>query len=138
MPKTEGYILRIATKEWVKQVFDMAIYYTSARRKWKVGQTIIFVHKTNVGDSVVGYGKIGNVYSFDELSEEEKRYCERHGWKKALEFTYVVNFGNPLPLRNTFLKELKLRGKTLHSFPLSKEQIDSIISKAEKMQKTKA
>ncbi len=138
MADAEGYLLRIATKEWVNQVFDMAIYYTSARRKWNSGQTIIFVHKTRVGDAVVGYGEIGNVYSLDELSEEEKRYCKKHGWKEALEFKYVISFESPLPLRETFLKELKLRGKTIHGFPLSKEQIDSIISKAEKIQKAKA
>jgi hypothetical protein len=55
----------------------MAIYYTGFHRKWKVGQIIVFVHKTALGDAFVGYGEIGNVYSLDELSEEERRECER-------------------------------------------------------------
>jgi hypothetical protein len=77
MAKVDGYILRIATKEWVDQVFDMAMYYTGFRRNWKVGQIILFVHKTALGDAFVGYGEIGNVYGLDELSGEERRKCEK-------------------------------------------------------------
>jgi len=133
MVETGGCILRIATEEWVDQVFNLAIYYTSARRKWKIGKTIIFVHKTNIGDALVGYGEIGNVYAFDELSEEEKRECERWGWKKAIEFKYIIRFKKPLPIKETLLKDLKVRGKSLHGFPLSKEQLNSIISQAEQL-----
>lgn len=129
-----GYILRIATKEWVDQVFNLAIYYTSSRRNWKMGQCIIFVHKTKIGDAFVGYGEIGNIYASDELSEDERRECEKWGWKKAIEFKYVIRFDKPLPIKETFLKNLKLRGRFLHCFPLNKEQLSSIISKAERLQ----
>jgi hypothetical protein len=134
MSEPKGYILRIATAEWVSQVFDMAIYYTSLRRGWKTGQIVMFVHKTDVGDAFVGYGEIGNVYGANELSNEEKRECEGHGWRKAIEFKYVIRFEKPLPVKQTFLKDLKVRGRTLHGFPLSKEQLDSIITKAETFQ----
>ena len=134
MAEAEGYILRIATKEWVDQVFEMAIYYTGFRRKWKVGQIILFVHKTALGDAFVGYGEIGNVYGLDELSEEEKRECERWGWKKAIEFKYVIRFEKPLPIKETFLKDLKIRGRTLHGFPLGREQLNSIIGSVEGLQ----
>jgi len=134
MVEADGYILRIATIEWVDQVFNLAIYYTSTRRKWKTGQTIIFVHKTNIGDAVIGYGEIGNIYASDELSEEERHECEKWGWEKAIEFKYIVRFDKPLPTKETFLKNSKLRGKFLHGFPLSKEQVDSIINKAEQFQ----
>mgnify|MGYP001026406128 CR=1 FL=1 len=133
MVEADGYILRIATEEWVDQVFNLAIYYTSARRKWEIGKTIIFVHKTNISDAFVGYGEIGNVYAFDELSEEERRECERWGWKKAIEFKYIIRFEKPLPIKATFLKDLKVRGKSLHGFLLNKEQLDSIISQAEQL-----
>lgn len=133
MVEANGYILRIATKQWVNQVFSMAIYYTSARRQWKPGQTIIFVHKTNVGDAVIGYGVIENVYEKDELSEEERRECEKYSWKKAIEFKYVKK-AKPLPIKETILKDLKLRGKYFHGLPLNKEQLDSIISQAEHLQ----
>jgi predicted transcriptional regulator len=131
MGEAEGYILRIASEEWVRQVFDMAIYYTSLSRKWKEGQTILFVSKTSVGDMVIGYGVIQGVISTDELSEEERRKCEEHGWKRAIEFTYVKRFEKPLPLKKTFLKDSKFRGRYLHGLVISKEQLDSIISQAE-------
>jgi len=46
MVAADGYILRIATEKWVDQVFNLAIYYTGARRKWKAGQTIVFMQIT--------------------------------------------------------------------------------------------
>lgn len=97
----------------------------------EVGQTILFVHKTNKGDAVVGYGEIGDIYSADELSGEERRECEKYGWKKAIEFKYVKEFEKPLPIKETLLKDLKLRGKYFHGLSLKKEQLNSIISKAE-------
>jgi glutamate mutase epsilon subunit len=90
------------------------------------------VGKTEFGDAFIGYGVIENVYEKGELSEEEQRECETYGWRKALEFKYLVRFEKPLPLKETFLKELKLRGKTLHSLPLTKEHLNSIIGQAEK------
>jgi len=129
--EVNGYILRIATPEWVDRVFDLAIYYTSTRRKWEAEQTIVFVHKTDMGDAIVGYGVIGNIYALDELSEEERRECQRQGWKRAIEFKYVVRFDKPLPVKETFLKGLKLRGRYLHGLPLNREQLDSIIRQAE-------
>ena len=134
MVEADGYILRISTKRWVDQVFNLAMYYTGARRRWKVGQTIIFVHRTSLGDAVIGYGVIGDIYESDELSEEERRECEKHGWKKAIEFRYIIRFENPLPIKETSLKDLKLRGKYLHSLPLNKQQLDAIISQAEDLQ----
>jgi len=132
MVEVDGYILRIASKQWVEQVFNLAIYYTSARRKWKEGQTILFLHKTSKGDAFVGYGEIGEFYSVDELSEEEKRECEKYGWKKAIEFKYVKEFEKPLLIKETFLKDLKLRGKYFHGLSLKKEQMNSIISQGER------
>ena len=134
MVEADGYILRISTKEWVDQVFNFAIYYTSTRRKWNAGQRIMFVHKTSVGDAIIGYGEIGNIYASDELSEEERRECEKWGWKKAIEFKYVVRFDKPLPVKETILRDLKLRGRYLHGFPLNKEQLNSIIKQAEQLQ----
>jgi hypothetical protein len=131
MVEADGYILRIAKKEWVNKVFDFAIYYTSSHRNWKNGQRTLFIHKTSLGDAFIGYGEIGNIYALDELSNEERRECERWGWKKALEFKYVVKFDKPLSMKATFLKDSRLRGRSLHGFPLKKEQIDSVISKAE-------
>ena len=76
---------------------------------------------------------IENVYEKDELSEEERLECEKHGWKKAIEFKYIIKFEKPLPVKETFLKDLKLRGKYLHSLALSKEQLKAIIGRAESL-----
>lgn len=132
MATPKGLILRIATKEWVNQVFDYAIYYTSARRKMSAGQTVLFVHKTRFGDAFIGYGEIGNIRTVEELSEFERSLCEKWGWKRAIELKYIVKFEKSLPIRETFLKDLKVRGKTLHCFPLSEEDLNQIIGKAEK------
>ena len=131
MSDVSGFILRITTKQWVNQVFNMAIYYTSIHRKWKSGQTILFVHKTNLGDAIVGYGVIENVNEKDELSDEERHECERGGWKRALEFKYVKQFDSPLPIKETFLRGSKLRGRYFHGLKLNKEQLDSVMTQAE-------
>ncbi|MEM3673425.1 MAG: hypothetical protein QW468_04290 [Candidatus Bathyarchaeia archaeon] len=92
------------------------------------------MHKTSVGDSIIGYGVIGNTYGLDELSEEERRECERNGWKAAIEFKYVKEFEKALPLKETVLKDINARGKFLHGLPLSSEQIESVINQAESSQ----
>lgn len=123
-----GYILRIVSEEWLDEVFNLAMYYTSVRRKWAPDQTILFVHKTTVGDAFVGYGVIKSVYENEDLPEEEKNRCEEHGWKKAIEFTYVIRFEKPLLVKNTFLKSLKVVGRCLNGYPLDKEMISAIIT----------
>ncbi|MBS7621876.1 hypothetical protein KEJ32_07185, partial [Candidatus Bathyarchaeota archaeon] len=127
---SEGYILRIAKKEWIERVFDSAMYYTGVRRRWKIGQTILFLSKTELGDSFIGYGIIERVYEKEELSDEERKECEKYGWQKAIEFKYLIRFEKPLPIKETFVKDLRLCGKTLHGLPLKAEQLESIISQA--------
>jgi len=87
-----------------------------------------------MGDAIIGYGEIRSIYELDELSEEEKRECEKWGWKIAIEFEYVVRLDKALLVRDTILKESKLRGRSLHAFPLNKEQVNAIIAQAERLQ----
>jgi hypothetical protein len=129
-----GCILRIDRKQWVRQVFALAIYYSSIHRRWQTGQTVLFAHKTKAGDAFVGYGVIKDIYEKNELSDDEKRECEKQGWKKALEFSYVIEFKNPLPIKETFLKDSKLRGRYFHGLYLTKQQLDSILEQAENLQ----
>lgn len=131
MAESDGCILRIATKQWVDQVFDTAFYYTGLHRKWKQGQTIVFIHKTERGDAAVGYGVLENVHDRDELPEEEKLECEKHRWTKALEFSYVIKFEKPLLVKETFLNDTKLRGRYFHGLSLSGKSIQRLISQAE-------
>jgi tRNA uridine 5-carbamoylmethylation protein Kti12 len=129
MAEIAAYVLRIMSDYWVNNVFDMTIYYTNLRRKWKPDQSIIFINKTKSGDSVVGYGVIENVCQQNELPEEERREPEK--WKEDLVFKYVIKFEKPLPIKKTFLKEPKFRGKFLHGLALNGEQLDSILRQAE-------
>lgn len=131
MSEVGGCILRIASKQWLNQVFSMAIYYTNMRRKWRHGQTILFVHKTNVGDALVGYGLIERACEKDELSEQDKYACEKGGWRRAIEFKYVKQFDKPLPIKDTFLKGSKLRGRYFHGLRLGKNQLDALLAQAE-------
>jgi hypothetical protein len=131
MSEVDGCILRIATKQWVDQVFSMAIYYTSMRRKWKAGQTILFVHKTNVGDALVGYGLVEKTSEKDELSEHDRHECERGGWKRAIEFRYVKRFDKPLAIKETFLKGSRLHGRYFHGLKLNRSQLEAILTQAE-------
>lgn len=122
---TEGYILRITTKKWVKQVFDWAMYYTSAPRKRTPEQTILFLTRTDVGNAFINYGILEKILDTDELSEEEHYRCKKHCWKKALEFKYILKFEKPLPIQKTFLKDSKLRGAYLHGLKLDQDQLNS-------------
>jgi hypothetical protein len=127
-----GYILRIATEQWVDHVFEMAIYYTNMKRKWKSGQAILFIHKTRIGDALVGYGVVDHAAERSALSEEDRLECERGNWKRAIEFKYVKRFEKPLLVKQTFLKDSKLHGKFFHGLELNKEQLEQIMGQAEK------
>jgi hypothetical protein len=129
MAEIAAYVLRITSDYWVNHVFDLAIYYTNLRRKWKPDQGIIFIHKTESGDAVIGYGIIENVCMQNELPKEERFEPEK--WKEAIVFKYVIKFEKPLVTKKTFLKEPKFRGRFMHGLALNKEQLDSIVSQAE-------
>jgi hypothetical protein len=131
MSETAGYVLRIASEKWVNRVFEMAIYYTNVRRNWKSGQTILFLHRSQSGDAFVGYGIIDRACGIDDLNEEEKRDCEEGGWKSALEFLYVRLFDDPLLIKETFLKDTRLRGRYFHGLGLSRGQLRLIMEAAE-------
>jgi hypothetical protein len=84
-----------------------------------------------MGDAFVGYGLVENTYKKDELSEHERCECEKGHWKRALEFRYVKQFEKPLYIKETFLKDTKLRGRYLHGLSLAEKQIKSIVAQAE-------
>ena len=129
-----GYVLRISATEWVDHVFDVAIYYSSLRRKWKPKQVMLFVHKTSMGDAIVGYGVVESACEKQELPEHERQECERHGWNKALLFEYVMRFRKPLLIKETFLREPQFRGRYCHGLQLSDKEITSILKQAERLQ----
>jgi hypothetical protein len=131
MSEFGGYILRIASKEWVNEVFNMAVYYTNMRKKWMKGQTVLFLHKISLGDALVGYGLVERAWEKEELSELDRNQCDRGNWKRAIEFTYVKQFDEPLAIKNTFLKSSKLRGRYFHGLRLNHSQIEALLAQAE-------
>jgi len=127
---SHGYILRITKDEWVKQVFGLKKYYAGVKRKWEPELTIFFARKAEKGDSFLGYGIIESVLKTEELSEEERDECEKYGWNRVINFKDVVKFDFPLPIKETVLKDVRVRGNRLHGYRLTPEQIQSILNKA--------
>jgi len=130
MSQASGYTLRISGEEWVEHVFNMAIYYTNLTKKWNSDATVLFVHKTEVGDAFIGYGILDRVLDRDELADDEKLDCQRGGWKRAILFEYVMRFEKPLPIKETFLKNSKLRGRFFQGMELKREQVEDILKQA--------
>lgn len=129
-----GYILRISRDDWVRQVFEKRKYYPGIMRRWSRGTTILLARKTEKGDSFIGYGIIGRIDMPWELPEEELEYIRSHGWKCVLVFKNLMRFEKPLPLKETFLRDDRRKGKFLHGVPLTVEQVDSILEAAEDLQ----
>ncbi|HJW97870.1 MAG TPA: hypothetical protein VJ529_01990 [Candidatus Bathyarchaeia archaeon] len=134
MSEVQGYVLRIKDEKWVEQVFDMAIYYSNLNRRWSPGQTVLFVHKTRLGDAFVGYGIVSHAKQKRYLPDEERVQCEQGGWRKAIEFKYVVRFEKPLLVKETLFSNSKLRGRYFHGLKLNREQVEVVVRKAEELQ----
>jgi len=126
----QGYILRITKDEWVRQVFDRKRYYAGVKRKWEPGLTILFARKAEKGDSFLGYGIIESVLKTEELSEKERAECKKYGWNRVINFKNIVKLDPPLPIKETVIKDVGVRGNRLHGFPLTSTQIQSILNKA--------
>jgi len=126
-----GYVLRIAREEWLAQVFDNAIYFTSMRRRWAQDQIVLFVHRMAAGDSFVGYGVILRACESEVLPREERLLCEEGRWRTAIELSFVKKFDRPVLVRDAFQRGLKLRGRCLQGLRLGEDEVDAVISAGE-------
>ena len=129
-----GYILRISTDEWLKQVYDRKKYYSGVMRQWKRGNVILLAKKTDAGDSFIGYGVIDKVEMLWELSPEDEAYCKEHGWKCAISFQPLIRFEKPYPIRESILADDPRKGRLLHGARLTEDQVDAILEAAEDQQ----
>jgi hypothetical protein len=127
---SHGYILRISRDEWVRQVFSIKKYYAGVKRKWEPNLTILLARKAEKGDSFLGYGVIESVVKTEELSGRERDECEKYGWNRMIKFKDVIKFDPPLPIKETAVKDVGVRGNRLHGYRLTPEQIQSILSQA--------
>lgn len=125
-----GYILRIATDEWLKQVYRLKRYYPGLNRRWDEGTVILLAKKAEAGDSFIGYGIVERVMRPEELPPDERAYCEGHGWKGAIVFKELYSFDPPYPIKESILKGDSRKGKYLHGVRLTVEEVNSIIESA--------
>ncbi len=125
-----GYILRIATDEWLEQVYRLKKYYPGLNRRWDEGTVILLAKKAEAGDSFIGYGIVERVMRLEELPPDERAYCEEHGWKSAIVFKELYRFDPPYPIKESILKDDPRRGRPLHGVRLTVEEVNSIIESA--------
>ena len=128
-----NFVLRIAKDEWFKQVFSIKKYYPGVPRRWKPNDLIFLVKRTDKGDSFVGYGVIKKFIERNKLSKAEREECEKMGWRGALVFSELYKFDPPLPIKETILGGLKVRGRCWHGYPLTDEQVNSLLKAVKKL-----
>jgi len=127
-----SYILRISKEEWYRQVFSIKKYFPGVPRKWEPGGAIFLARKTEKGDSLIGYGIIKEFVKRDLLPEDRRKECEKMGWKGAIVFGELYKIDPPVPIKETILVASKARGRCFHGYPLTKDQIDSILRTVKK------
>lgn len=129
----QSYILRITKEEWFRQVFSIKKYYPGVRRKWEPGGGILLIRKSEDGDSFVGYGTVKEYIRRDLLPDKEREECEAMGWTGVLIFNDLFRFDPPLLIRDTILSGGRAQGRCLHGYPLTQEQVESILDKARQL-----
>uniref|UniRef100_A0A6M3MFI4 Uncharacterized protein n=1 Tax=viral metagenome TaxID=1070528 RepID=A0A6M3MFI4_9ZZZZ len=130
MEETPGYVLRISSDEYLLQLKEIKKYYPGIQRHWRKGTPILFAKKVKV-DSFVGHGIVEKVEMLWEMTPEEEDYCRQNKWKQALTFMPLVMYENPLPLKETFLKDDKRKGMFLHGIKLTENQVAELLETAE-------
>ena len=89
--------------------------------------------RSDKGDSFVGYGVMEEFVKENELPDEEKRKSKNRGWKGAIIFSELYKFDPPLPIKETILGNLGIRGKCWHGYKLTEERIEAILEAAEEL-----
>ncbi|MEM3715608.1 MAG: hypothetical protein QW341_00435 [Candidatus Bathyarchaeia archaeon] len=77
------------------------------------------------------YGVVKRFVRREDLSDEERRECERMSWKGSIVFSELYRFDPPLLIKETTLSGLRARGKCWHGYPLTEEQVNENLSAAE-------
>jgi len=125
-----NFILRITREEWFNQVFSIKKYFPGIGRRWEPDGTILLVRKAEKGDSFVGYGVLEEFVNRDLLPEEKRKECETMGWRGVLVFNKLYRFEPPLRIKDTVIGASKAKGKCFHGYPLTQEQVNSILKAA--------
>ena len=130
----KGYFLRILYDEWVESVFWSSRYYTGLRRRLDRGTYVFFLKKTEVGDSLVGYGVVAKTLLYEELMEAEKQLCRERGWDRCVIFESMTKLKKPIPLKDLPVNLGGARGRLLHGRKVEGEGLRRLLGflKAEK------
>ncbi len=119
--------LRILREDWANRVFEKRMYYTSLKRRWEKGLECFFIMKTDVGDSVVGYGILEDYKAKEDWLKIGGEHFMEHPWKTVLKFGKLVKFQNPIPVKELQLDQ-RLKGKYLHGVKIDQFLVDRILS----------
>jgi len=124
----EGHVL-VVREEWVERVLSSATYYTGLRaaRGWRPGDMVILVARTELGQSIVGYGIISRIRRREEFEEEEEVLFKEHGWDTAIELEPLVPVKPPIPVEETPLAGLGVRGRYLHGRKITGELLEAMM-----------
>jgi hypothetical protein len=126
----KSFILRITKEKWYRQVFTIKKYYLGVPRRWEAGGTILLARKAEKGDSFIGYGVLERFVKRDLLPEETREKCKKMGWKGELTFSELYELEPPLPIKETILSGSRAKGRYLHGYPLTQEEVTSILNTA--------
>ena len=122
-----SYVLRITREEWYRQVFSIKRYFPGVPRRWDPGGMIFLVRKAEKGDSLIGYGVIGEFVRREYLPEARRRECEKMGWKGSIVFSELYKIEPPVPIKDTLLGASGARGRYLHGYTLTDDQADLLL-----------
>jgi len=129
--RVKGYFLRIARDEWVEKVFESGRYYTLKRMAPAEGTYVFFLKKTEVGDSVIGYGVVKRTAAFHELTPAEREACMDHGWDRCIVFKRLTRLSRPVPVKELPVDFGKAYGKYLHGRKVEDEELMRILEALE-------
>lgn len=122
-------LLRIIREDWAERFFRNRHYYTGLPRRWERGLRCFFLMKTEVGDSVVGYGVLEDFIDRAEWLRMGGEAHEELRWRTVLVFSPLVRFSKPVPVKSLNLDE-RLKGSFLHGYRIDEALADRILALA--------
>ena len=95
------------------------------------GTYVFFLKKTEVGDSVIGFGVVERTVTFHELTPAEREPCMEHRWDRYIIFKRLTRLSRPVPLKELPVDFGKARRRYLHGRKVEEEELTKVL-KAEK------
>lgn len=106
MSDRPSFVLRIRDGQ-ERQLRVRRELYVGIRREWSPGSKIIFVKKSNAGDSIIGVGVMEKLVELGAMDGGEKKTCLENNWYGKIVFSQVARFQPPVLVRDTDLASLQ-------------------------------